>query len=170
MLKKILLPGLFFFLITSCKYANDSQKNKFEKITRERCSFDLQRSLYLGEIDSSFDEQGYIRILSDKSENRMQLFIYNSEIDINEELETKVKALNSPNVFTAASIDSVNQFGNYKGKGVIMTGVYAGGIIKGKIKVFCYGNEDKGFVAVRQIINASDSSSFNLVENSFLLK
>jgi hypothetical protein len=170
MLKKILFGGLLLFATTSCENAGNRHKTKVEKVNRERCSFDIPGNLYLGEIDSSFDEQGYFRILSDKSENRVQLFVYNSEIDTDEELKIKVEALNAPDVFKAKSIDSVNQFGNYTGKGVLMKGIYAGGIIKGKIKVFCYSGKDKGFTAVTQIIDASDTSAFKIIENSFLLK
>jgi hypothetical protein len=170
MLKRILFAALFLFVITSCENAGNKQKTKFEKVNRERCSFDISSNLYLGEIDSSFDEQGYFRILSDKSENRVQLFVYNSEIDTDEELKIKVEALNSPDVFKAKSIDSVNQFGNYTGKGVLMKGFYAEGVIKGKMRVFCYSGKDKGFTAVTQIIDASDTSAFNVIEKSFLLK
>jgi hypothetical protein len=170
MLKRILFAALSLFVLTSCEDAGNKQKTKFEKVNRERCSFEISNNLYLGKIDSSFDEQGYFKILSDKSDNLMQLFVFNSEIDTDEKLKIEVEALNSPDVFKAKSIDSVNQFGKYTGKGVLMKGAYTGGVLKGKIKVFCYSKEDKGFIAVIQTIYASDTSAFNVIENSFLLK
>lgn len=170
MLKTGLFVVLFFPLLTSCLDTGTNNEIQSKKINRERCSFALPAHLYLGTIDSSFDEQGYFRVLSERSQNRMQLFVYNSKIDIDEELKGKIEALNSRDVFTARSIDSVNRFGDYEGKGVIMAGIYNGGIVKGKIKIFCYSNDQKGFVTIRQIIDPKDSSSFNLVEKSFLLK
>jgi hypothetical protein len=151
MLKIILFASFIFFALVSCEYRSNKQRTKVEKIDKRRCSFELSNNLYLGKIDSSFDNEGYIRVLSDESENRMQLFVYNSSIDIDEELKIKIEALNSPDIFTANSIDSVNQFGKYKGKGVIMKGTYEGGIVKGRIKVFCHGREDKGFIVVLQM-------------------
>jgi hypothetical protein len=170
MFQGIAFAVLFFFLFTSCKYAGKKQLTKIDKVNRERCSFELPDNLYLGKIDSSFDEQGYFRILSDKSENRMQLFVYNSGIDLDTELKIKMEALNAPDVFKARLIDSLNQFGNYKGKGVVMSGTYEGGVVKGKIKIFCYSGQDKGLIVIRQIINNGDTSAFKDVENSFLLK
>jgi hypothetical protein len=168
--KGILFVCLFFFVSASCDQIRHKQKTKSDRINRERCSFELPVDLYLGKIDSSFDEQGYFRILSDRSENMMQLFVHNSGIDPDEELKIKINALNTPDVFTARLIDSLNQFGNYKGRGVVMTGTYKGGIIKGKIKLFCYGGQGKGFIVVRQIINNDDSLAFKEAENSFILK
>lgn len=100
----------------------------------------------------------------------MQLFVHNSGIDTDEELKIKIEALNTPDVFTARLIDSLNQFGNYNGKGVVMTGTYKGGIIKGKIKIFCYSGHEKGFIVVRQIISNDDTLAFKEAENSFILK
>jgi hypothetical protein len=170
MVKRILFGGFFFFALISCDQVTNKQKIKVDKINRERCSFELPINLYLGKLDSSFDEQGYFRILSDKSENRMQLFVYNSGIDVDEELKTKVEALNAPGVFTARLIDSLNQFGNYQGKGVVMSGTYEGGIIKGKIKIFCYTGRNNGLIVVWQIPNNGDTLAFKEIESSFLLK
>jgi hypothetical protein len=100
----------------------------------------------------------------------MQLFVRNSRIDINGELKIKIEALNTPDVFTARRIDSLNQFGNYRGKGVIMSGTYAGGIVKGKIKIFCYTGRNNSLIVVCQTINNDDTFAFKEVENSFLLK
>ena len=155
----------------SCDHFTDKQKIKVHKINKERCSFELPVSLYLGKIDTStYDEQGYFRILSNKSENRMQLFVRNSNIDVNEELKNQIEALNSPDVFTARRIDSLNQFGNYRGKGVLMSGIYEGGIVKGKIKIFCYTGHNNGLIIVWQTINNGDTLAFKEVESSFLLK
>jgi|GEM_PF-5145866 len=170
MLKKFLFGGFFFFVFISCDHVTHTKKIKVDKIDRERCSFELPVSLYLGKIDSSFDEQGYFRILSDNSDNRMQLFVYNSAIDADEELENKVEVLNTPDVFTARRIDSLNQFGSYQGKGVVMSGTYEGGVIKGKIKIFCHTGSNNGLIVVWQIINNTDSLVFKKVESSFLLK
>lgn len=171
MLKRILFGGFFFFTLMSCDHFAHRQENKVVKINKERCSFELPVNLYLGKIDtSSYDEQGYFRILSAKSDNRMQLFVHNSKIDENKELKIKIDALNTPDVFTARRIDSLNQFGNYRGKGVVMSGTYEGGIVKGKIKIFCYPGRDNGLIVVWQTINNRDTLAFKEVESSFLLK
>ena len=171
MIKIILFGGFFFFALMSCDHSTQKEKIKVDKINKERCSFELPVSLHLGKIDtSSFDEQGYFRILSDKSDNRMQLFVRNSRIDVNEELKIKIEALNAPGVFTASRIDSLNQFGNYRGKGVVMSGTYEGGIVKGKIKIFCYTGSNNGLIVIWQTINNGDTWAFKEVESSFLLK
>jgi len=171
MIKIILFGGFFFFALMSCDHFTHKQKIKVDKINKERCSFELPVSLYLGKIDtSSFNEQGYFRIRSHKSENRMQLFVRTSRIDVNEELKNQIEALNTPDVFTASRIDSLNQFGNYRGTGVVMSGTYKGGILKGKIKIFCYTGHNNGLIVVWQTINNGDTLAFKDVENSFLLK
>lgn len=150
--------------------AEEETKNEYKKINRQRCSFNLPGSLFLGEIDVSLDEEGYFRIISHRSENRMQLFVFNSKIDVDEKLDNQIEALNTPNVFTAKSIEKENRFGNYQGKGVIMKGIYQGGIVRGTIQIFCFGTGDKGFLVIRQTIKKSDTEAFNLVENSFRMK
>src|ERR1700675_4124425 len=90
----MLVLGLF-----SCdlKGPNDKKdQGKGEKIDKQRCSFDLSADLYLGKIDaSSFDEEGYIKIASYKSNNLMQLFVFNSQVDVDEKLNAQIEALNS---------------------------------------------------------------------------
>jgi hypothetical protein len=171
MLKRILFGGFFFFTLMSCDRFAHKQNNKVVKINKDRCSFELPVSLYLGKIDTSaYDEQGYFRILSIKSNNRMQLFVRNSGVDVNEELRNQIEALNTPDVFTAKQIDSLNKFGNYRGKGVAMSGTYEGGIVKGKINIFCYTGHNNGLIVVWQTINKGDTVAFKEVESSFLLK
>lgn len=172
-MKKIFLIELLVFGLFSCNLnrQNDNQdKPKVEKVNRQRCSFDLSNKLFLGKIDSSFNEEGYFRILSYKSENRMQLFVFDSQVDIDEKLDGQIKALNSPDVFTAKSIEKIKKFGSYEGKGVIMKGTYEGGVVLGTIKVFCFGTANKGFLIIRQIITNTDIEDFDLIENSFRLK
>ena len=168
---------LFSFLVVvglfSCDLnsANDKKgRAKVEKINKQRCSFDLSADLHLEKIDSKFDEEGYFLIGSYKSSNILQLFVYDSQVDVEQNLDDQLKALNSPDVFKAKSIDSLNQFGIYNGKGIIMNGNYVGGVVKGTIKIFSYGKDEKGFLVIRQNVENTDSKNFDLIENSFLLK
>ena len=157
-----MFKNVFFGLITLWMFScND---------TTLRCSFDLTDELFLAKINSSFNADGYFKIASYESNNMMQLFVFDSQIDVDKKLNDQVEVLNSPNVFTAQTIDCLHQFGNYKGKGVIMKGVYEGGVVRGTITVFSFGKEDKGFLSIRQIIEKSDTADFNLVEKSFMLK
>lgn len=164
---------LLVFELYSCDLKSPSDKKdrvKVEKINKQRCSFDLSADLYLEKIDSSFDEEGYFMIASFKSSNIIQLFVFDSQVDVDLELDTQIQALNSPDVFKAKSIDTIYHFGNYEGKGVIMKGSYKGGVIKGMIKIFSFGTDEKGFLAIRQTFNNTDLHNFDLIESSFLLK
>lgn len=164
----LLVIGLF-----SCnlKRPNDKQyQGKIEKIDKQRCSFDLAADLNLEKIDASFDVEGYFKIASYKSNNLMQLFVYNSQVDVDQKLGDQIHALNFPDVFKAKSIDTIYHLGSYEGKGVIMKGTYEGGVVTGTIKIFCFGTGEKGFLTIRQTINNGDTYNFDLIENSFLLK
>jgi hypothetical protein len=174
MLRQFLFAALGFFVFISCDDINSKNnrdpESEYAKIDRQRCSFVLPGKLYLGKIDSSFNEEGYFRILSRESENRMQMFVYDSQIDIDERVNAQMNALNSPDVFSAKTIERISRFGNYQGKGVIMKGTYTGGVIQGKIRVFCYSTTGKGFLVIQQTIKSADTANFALVEKSFLLK
>ena len=174
MLRQFLFAALGFFVFISCNDLssgnNGNAESKYAKIDRQRCSFVLPEKLYLGKIDSSFNEEGYFRIISRESENRMQLFVYDSQTDMDERVNAQMNALNSPDVFSAKKIERINRFGNYQGKGVIMKGTYTGGVIQGKIKIFCYGTSAKGFLVIQQTIKVADTANFAMVEKSFLLK
>ena len=146
------------------------RKYRTEKINRERCSFDLSNKLALDDIDSTQDPEGYFKISSSVSDNIMQVFVFDVSIDVDDKLENMQKALNTPDIYTASTIDKIDRLGSYTGKGVDMEGVYNGGIVVGNIKIFCYGKEGKGFMVVRQTITTTDTSEFNQVENSFQLK
>lgn len=161
-------------ILLSCNGATmrngQSEKHKIETVNRQRCSFQVTDKLYLDHIDSAFNPQAYFKIRSYLSENLMQLFVFDSKIDVDEKLNTEVKALNAPDVFIADSIEKITHFGNYEGKGVIMKGMYSGGVVNGTIKVFCFTDQDKGFMAIRQTIRSLDDKEFDVVENSFTLK
>lgn len=146
------------------------EKHKIETVNRQRCSFQVTDKLYLDHIDSSYDPQSYFNIKSYLSDNVMQLFVFDSNFDEEEKLDAEVKALSSPDVFIPNSIEKIKQFGNYQGKGVIMKGHYSGGVVNGLIKVFCFSDSAKGFVAVRQIIQHLDEKEFDVPENSLMLK
>ena len=161
-------------LLLSCDDASmgsrSQEKHKIETVNRQRCSFNVTDKLYLDRIDSSFNPEGYFKIKSYMSENMLQLFVFDTKIDEDDKLNAEVRALNSPDVFIPHSIEQINHFGNYQGKGVVMNGVYSGGVLNGTIKVFCFGEKDKGFLAIRQTIRPVDEKEFDVVENSFTLK
>ncbi len=177
MIKRIYVLGVLFFFALSCnnpsrsKEESTTKKTKTESIIKQHCSFDLTDKLYLDKIDdSSFSEEGYFKIASHESSNVLQLFVYDAPVDVNDKVTAQVEALNSPDIFTASSIDSVFQLGRYTGKGVNMKGTYEGGVIKGAIKIFSFTNDNKGFLLIRQTIDYNDTADFNLVERSLLLK
>src|SRR5579885_2727036 len=151
--KSFFLCGIAVILI-SCNDittgTGTQDKHKIETVNRQRCSFQVTDKLYLDHIDSSFNPQAYFKIRSYLSENMMQLFVYDTKIDEDEKLNAEMKALNVPDVFIPNSIEKITHFGDYEGKGVIMKGVYSGGVVNGTIKVFCFSGKDKGFMAIRQ--------------------
>lgn len=161
-------------LLFSCDNASlnnsSKEKHKIETVNRQRCSFDVTDKLYLDRIDSSFNPQAYFNIKSYLTDNLLQLFVYDSKFDEEEKLDAEVKGLSAPDVFIPSSIEKINRFGKYQGKGVIMKGHYSGGIVNGTIKIFCFSDSAKGFLAVRQTIQSKDVNEFDVVENSFTLK
>jgi len=167
-----LISGLFSCTENQQGYKQHSSRStkKVEKINKERCAFDLPVDLYLGRTDGSLSEEGYFKIESSESNNILQLFVYNTQIDIEEHVNRQQEALNSDDIFTAATIDTISRLGSYDGKGVVMKGAYAGGVVNGEIKIFCFSNNEKGFLIIRQTINKDDSQNFDIVEKSFLLK
>lgn len=171
--KRFLLSGVISILF-SCNDATmrttPPDKHKIETVNRQRCSFQVTDKLYLDHIDSAFNPQAYFKIRSYLSENMIQLFVFDTKIDIDEKLNTEAKSLNAPDVFRADSIVKITHFGNYEGRGVIMKGTYSGGVVNGTIKVFCFSDKDKGFMAIRQTIRSVDDKEFDVVENSFILK
>ena len=175
MFKNDLIIALLAVVLFSCNSNPDSTKidsrqYKVETVNRQRCSFDLPNNLYLGKIDSSFSEEGYFKIVSFKSGNIMQLFVFDSPIDPEEKFKSQEDALNSPEIFTAKTIENIPRFGNYEGKGVIMKGTYSGGVVTGSIKIFSFAEENKGFLVIRQMIHDDDTKDFDLVESTFHLK
>ena len=138
-----------------------------------RCSFDVPDPLFLDEIDTTeFSKDGYYKVHSTVSNNAMQLFVFDSRTNPKYKVSNQLKNLNRPEVFTASKIDSLNEFGQYHGTGVIMTGEYNGGIIKGVIRVFSANGKNRGFLVVQQQLsgNIKDKDAFAKVEKSFQLK
>jgi hypothetical protein len=171
--KRIFICGVVILLV-SCNdpdlQTRQDKKHKIETVNRQRCSFRVTDKLYRDHIDSAFNPQAYFNIKSYLSENLMQLFVFDTQFDESEKLDAEVKALNTPEVFIPDSIEKISRFGNYEGKGVLMKGVYSGGVVSGTIKVFCYSDSVKGFIAIRQTIRPVDEEEFDVVENSFMLK
>lgn len=102
----------------------------------------------------------------------LQIFVFDEQSDVNDKIDAQEKALNKPGVFTANKITPVNHWGKYEGKGIVMDGVYKGGIIKGKITVFAYSNDKSSFLIIRQDIGSQElvKANFDQIENSFKLK
>ncbi len=102
----------------------------------------------------------------------LQLFVFQTSSDTTSIIQRQEKALNNPAIFNATTMVKDNTFGHYSGKGILMDGVYEGGVIKGNIKIFCFSEKTKSFLVIRQIIGNSveDKDAFIELEKSFKLR
>ncbi len=142
-------------------------------IDKKRCSFKLPGDLSLQPIDTStFSIEGYFKIVPAAESGMMQIFVYNEPSEVNEKVNLQEKVLNTPDIFTASAITPLKHWGKYDGTGIVMPGIYNGGIIKGKITLFCYSNNKSSFLIIRQDIGSHESvkADFDVIENSFMLK
>lgn len=163
-------------VVAGCHTGSGKQERKTgkpEMITGKRCSFDLPSGLILVPIDTNkFSPDGYYKIHSRTTQNTLQLFVFEGPVDINDKVSNQVSHINAPDVFYALSTHSLNQFGQYKGQGVLMTGMYEGTDVHGQIRIFAANGPNRGFLIIRQHVagNDEDLADFELLENSFLLK
>ena len=174
-MKKIapLLIACFLLLLQACIMGNGVSNDTGKLMNRQRCSFRLPGDLVLKPIDTNeFDKEGYFEIASNDDNETLQIFVFDHKIDPDEQLNMQQKALDTPTVFTAKTITPIKQWGKYNGKGILMSGLYAGGVIKGKITVFAYSTAKRGFLIIQQDIGSQESekADIKLVADSFFLK
>lgn len=173
MKKIIIFFAASFIIMQACNLNSGNKKADAKLIDKKRCSFELPGNLALQNIDTStFSAEGYFKIAPALEDGMMQIFVYDEPNDENEKVNTQEKALNNPDVFTASAITHIKHWGKYDGTGIVMPGIYNGGVIKGKITVFCYSNHSSSFVIIRQDIGSHESvkADFDVIENSFMLK
>ncbi len=173
MKKIILFLAGSFVVIQACNFNSGNKITNGKLMDKKRCSFKLPDDLALQDIDTSaFSTDGYFKIAPAGESGMMQIFVYNEPSDINEKVNLQRKALNTPDIFTASDIKPVKHWGKYDGAGIAMPGTYNGGIIKGKITLFCYSNNKSSFLIIRQDIGSHESvkADFDVIENSFTLK
>jgi hypothetical protein len=160
----------------ACQTGTGKKQNETEKpvmVSGKRCSFDLPATLFMVPIDTSkFSPDGYYKIHSHKTNNTLQIFIFDSKVDPYDKVSNQVSHINAPEVFTAQKTDSLDRFGKYPGTGVIMTGFYQGGVVHGNIRIFSANSAERGFLIIRQLVagNDQDDAAFETLEKSFLLK
>jgi hypothetical protein len=181
MKKIIFLFAICFVVIQACNFSSDNKPPDakladnidYKLIDKKRCTFSLADDLSLQNIDTTvFSKEGYFKIKPSVDPGMLQIFVFEGQSDINDKIDRQEKALNQPEVFTASQITPVNHWGKYEGKGIVMNGVYKGGLIKGKITVFAYSNDKSSFLIVRQDIGSHElvKANFDQIENSFKLK
>jgi hypothetical protein len=173
MKKNIIFFAVFFVMVQACNLNSGNKTANTKLIDKKRCSFKLPGNLSLQNIDTSkFSIEGYFKIAPAVESGMMQIFVFNEPSDVNEKVNLQEKALNTPNIFTASAITPVKHWGKYDGSGIAMPGIYYGGIIKGKITLFCYSNDKSSFLIIRQDIGSHESvkADFDVIENSFILK
>ncbi len=173
-MKVFFIPTLFCIIISqACNVSPVKYTSKNNFIQKQRCSFNMPASLSFQSIDTAkFEAEGYFKIGSVTSSSLMQIFIFENASDTADVVSRQKAALSKPTIFSPATITLDNIFGHYKGKGILMEGKYEGGIIKGKIKVFCFSDNAKSFLVIRQIIGSSedDVTDFAEIEKSFKLR
>jgi len=173
-MKIIYILFFLFSIFQSCiNTLPKTEDKKSQMQNKEHCSFEMSSNLQFKPIDTTkFAKESYFKIGSSISDNIMQIFVYDTQIDALQKTKDQQEALNTPDVFSAKTITPINKIGKYNCSGILMEGVYAGGIIKGKIKVFAYSDAQKGFVFIRQYIGGSnnDTEDFDQIENTFTLK
>ena len=181
MKKIIVLFAICFVVIQACNFSSGNKTADakladnidYKLIDKKRCSFRLADDLSLQNIDTTvFSKEGYLKIEPPVDPGMLQIFLFDGQRDINDEIASQEKALNQPEIFTANKITLMNHWGKYEGKGIVMNGVYKGGIIKGKITVFAYSNDKSSFLIIRQDIGSHElvKANFDQIENSFKLK
>ncbi len=160
----------------ACHTGSGKQQHNTDKpvmVSGKRCSFDLPAALFLVPVDTNkFSPDGYYKIHSHTTNNTLQIFIFDGKVDINDKVSNQVSHINAPDIFSALKTDSLDRFGRYTGTGVIMTGLYQGGVVNGKIRIFSANGADRGFLVIRQLVagNDGDNEAFETLEKSFLLK
>ena len=160
-------------LLHACIMGNGVTGDSGKLIDRQRCRFKLPGDLVLKPIDTSeFDKEGYFEITSHDENETLQIFVFDHKTDVDEQLNMQQKALDTPAVFTAKTITPIKQWGKYNSKGILMNGLYAGGVIKGKITVFAYSTDKRGFLVIQQDVGSheSEKADIKLVADSFFLK
>jgi hypothetical protein len=165
-----LLTAGILLLLLACMNPVDNSSRLMDK---QRCRFELPAELSLKKIDTAlFSKEGYFKIEPIEDAGLMQIFVFNKQTNPDDHISAQQAALNSPEVFTANTISHIKHWGKYDGKGLVMDGVYKGGIIKGKITVFAYSTDKSSFLIIRQDVGSHESvkADFDRVENSFTLK
>ena len=181
MKKIIVLFAICFIVLQACNLSSGNKTADaklvdnidYKLIDKKRCSFRLADDLKLQNIDTTmFSKEGYFKIEPPVDAGMLQIFVFEGESDINDKIDRQQKALNQPEIFTASTITPLNHWGKYEGKGIVMNGIYKGGIIKGKITVFAHSNDKSSFLIIRQDIGSHElvKADFDQIENSFKLK
>lgn len=181
MKKIIALFTICFVVIQACNSGSGNKTTDakladnidYQLIDKKRCSFRLDDGLSLKDIDTTmFTKEGYFKIEPSVDPGAFQIFVFDGQSDINDKIDAQEKALNQPEIFTAGEIMPLNHWGKYDGKGMVMNGIYKGGVIKGKITIFAYSNDKSSFLIIRQDIGSHESvkANFDQIENSFKLK
>lgn len=122
--------------------------------------------------DEDYDPDALFSLDAPAEGATMMFMIFDAVIDVDDMLKAQQEAMTKEVIKKPTSISNFYQWGNYKGKGILIQGKILG-VLKGQVKVFIYTDNNKSMLVMEQIYDsdmAVTGKEFEQIAKSFKFK
>jgi len=142
--------------------------------TIDRDSFSLKypSSWTIDTKDEDYDPDALFSLDASAEGATMMFMIFDAVIDVEEMLKAQREAMTSELIKKPSSITNFQEWGNYKGKGILIKGKIMG-VLKGQVKIFIYTDDNKSMLVMEQIYDSDmvvTGVEFEQIAKSFKFK
>ncbi len=142
--------------------------------TIDRDSFSLKypSTWAIDTKDEDYDPDALFSLDAPAEGATIMFMIFDAVIDVDDMLKAQQEAMTKEVIKKPSSITNFYQWGNYKGKGILIKGKILG-VLKGQVKVFIYTDDNKSMLVMEQIYDEDmvvTGAEFEQIAKSFRFK
>lgn len=142
--------------------------------TIDRDSFSLKypSTWSIDTKDEDYDPDALFSLDAPAEGATILFMIFDSVIDTDDMLKAQEEAMTKEVIKKPSSITNFYNWGNYKGKGILIKGKILG-VLKGQVKVFIYTDDHKSMLVMEQIYDSDmlvTGAEFEQIAKSFKFK
>lgn len=153
-------------------FCSSTGAQSLKTIDRDSFSLKYPDTWTIDTKDEDYDPDALFSLDAPADGATMMFMIFDAVIDVDDMLKAQQEAMTKEVIKKPTSISNFYQWGNYKGKGILIQGKILG-VLKGQVKVFIYTDNNKSMLVMEQIYDsdmAVTGKEFEQIAKSFKFK
>lgn len=149
-----------------------AEAQNMKTIDRDSFSLKYPDTWTIDTKDEDYDPDALFSLDAPAEGATIMFMIFDAVIDVDDMLKAQQEAMTKEVIKKPSSITQFNEWGNYKGKGILIKGKILG-VLKGQVKVFIYTDDNKSMLVMEQIYDSDmvvTGVEFEQIAKSFKFK